>query len=288
MKIEITLPNGFKETEISTLLEKQWLVPKKVRHFLRTGQNVAVNAQTVKFHETATGGDKITLTFDDGNYPTPSIEHGDAELITPLFEDEHLLIVNKPVGMKTHPNDPGEEGTLLNHVAAYLAQTDTIPYVVHRLDRDTSGAILFAKNPFILPILSRMLEAKAIKRTYQAVASRAITQKEMTINKRITKDRHDSRKRMVSDVAGQEAITHVTCDHIGENCSYVYCVLETGRTHQIRVHLASIGHPIMGDPLYHPQPDRAARLMLHAYELSLVHPLTQESITVQALPSLWA
>lgn len=287
MEYTLTLPENFESMDLASLLETVWLVPRKVRHFLRTRRNVLVNNQVLPFHEQVNAGDIITLIFEDTDYKQPEIALGSIKNVTVLFEDDHLIIVNKPYGMKTHPNTPEENHTLLNHVAAYLEPVNQLPYVVHRLDKDTSGAIVFAKNPFILPILGRMLEAKDITRIYQALVSGQLDEGRFTINKKITTDRHDKRKRIVSTTHGQEAITHVTVEKSENNQAYVLCVLETGRTHQIRVHLESIGHPIMGDTLYNPRPQQAPRLMLHAKTLQLVHPFTNELITVQAEPGLW-
>lgn len=287
MEVKLTLPDNTETTELRELLEETWLVPRKVRHLLRTRKNVAVNGEVTPFHLEVKAGDTITLTFEDSDYGQPELEMGNADLVTVLFEDEHMLIVNKPYGMKTHPNQPSENETLLNHVAAYLAPQNLSPYVVHRLDKETSGAILIAKSPFVLPILGRMLEAREIKRTYQGIASGSMKQTYLTINKKIGRDRHDKRKRLVSDHQGQTAITHVTVEETSNTQSFVSCVLETGRTHQIRVHLQSIGHPLVGDPLYNPRPQEADRLMLHARSLSLVHPFTKELIDVKAEPGLW-
>lgn len=287
MEVNLILPDATETTELRELLEETWLVPRKVRHLLRTRKNVAINGETAPFHSFVKAGDTITLRFEDSDYDKPDLQLGQASLVSVLFEDEHLLIVNKPYGMKTHPNQPTESDTLLNHVAAYLAPQELSPYVVHRLDKETSGAILIAKNPFILPILGRMLEAREIKRTYQGIASGAIKQTYLTINKKIGRDRHDKRKRLVSDHQGQMAITHVTVEQTTNNQSFVSCVLETGRTHQIRVHLQSIGHPLIGDPLYNPRPQEANRLMLHARSLALQHPFTKERIDVNADPGLW-
>ncbi|WP_086314470.1 23S rRNA/1915/1917 synthase [Enterococcus sp. 7F3_DIV0205] len=286
MELSIQLPKNFKEQTVRELLEQEWLVPRKVRHFLRTRKNVSINGESALFHFPVKGGDIVTLQFEPEDYPTPTILLGNKLNIEVLFEDEHLIILNKPIGMKTHPNQPDEHDTLLNHLAAYLAPKNQIPYVVHRLDKETSGAILFAKNPFVLPILGRLLESKQIYRRYQAVVSGNLKES-LTIRKKIGRDRHDRRKRVVDERRGDIAVTHVDIDSYVKqsNQTTVYCVLETGRTHQIRVHLASMGHPIIGDPLYHPKPN--GRLLLHAYELHLTHPFTGEVIVAIAKPSLW-
>ncbi|MEI5993719.1 RluA family pseudouridine synthase [Candidatus Enterococcus mansonii] len=286
MDLSIQLPKNFKEQTVRELLEEEWLVPRKVRHFLRTRKNVSINGEPALFHFPVKSGDIITLQFESEDYPTPALLLGNEAKVEVLFEDEHLIILNKPIGMKTHPNQPDEEDTLLNHLAAYLAPKKQTPYVVHRLDKETSGAILFAKNPFVLPILGRLLESKQIYRRYQAVISGNLKES-LTIRKKIGRDRHDRRKRVIDERRGDMAVTHIEVESFDDQMNHtnVYCVLETGRTHQIRVHLASIGHPIMGDPLYHPKPN--GRLMLHAYELHLTHPFTGETIMAVAEPSLW-
>ncbi|MGF2941377.1 RluA family pseudouridine synthase [Enterococcus xiangfangensis] len=283
MKFTMTLPQQFTEMTVKDLLEKEWLVPRKVRHFIRTRKGLLINGATCHFQDLVHPGDRITVILETSDYPERQILLGDPSLITVLYEDEHLIIVNKPAGMKTHPNQPIEQDTLLNHLAAYLAP-DHQPHVVHRLDKETSGAILFAKNPFVLPILGRLLEQKVIFRRYQALVHGKLT-KNLTINKKIGRDRHDRRKRRIDPKGGKPAVTHVQIARSFSNQTAIFCQLETGRTHQIRVHLASIGHPLVGDPLYS-QADRQ-RLMLHAYELHLTHPFTDQVISVQALPGLW-
>lgn len=280
MELTISLPENQPDTTIRTLLEDEWLIPRKVRHFLRTRKNVRLNQQPVMFHDIARAKDVITLYFEDDDYPKPIISLGQADKVSILFEDEHIIIVDKPAGVKTHPNQPNETDTLFNHVAAYLVTQNQVPYVVHRLDKETSGAIVFAKNPIVLPILGRMLEKKEITRLYEAEIDGQLTSPSLTINKKIGRDRHDRRKRIVDSRNGQHAITHVTVNQTMSRTSWVTCQLETGRTHQIRVHLAAIGHPIMGDPLYHPRPNARKRLQLHAKQLSLQHPFTKKLIDV--------
>lgn len=283
MKFTMTLPEQTTKMTVKDLLEQEWLVPRKVRHFIRTRKGILINGEPCHFQTFVQSGDVITLTLEASDYPARNILLGDEKKIRVLYEDEHLIIVNKPYGMKTHPNQPDEKDTLLNHLAAYLAP-DFQPHVVHRLDKETSGAILFAKNSFVLPILGRLLEQKKIYRRYQAVVYGTI-KKDLTINQKIGRDRHDRRKRRIDPKGGKTAVTHVTVAKKNENQTAVFCQLDTGRTHQIRVHLASIGHPLVGDPLYSRNP--SGRLMLHAYELHLQHPFTNQEIAVQALPGLW-
>ncbi|EOT40933.1 MULTISPECIES: RluA family pseudouridine synthase [Enterococcus] len=284
MEYTITLPTSQKEMTIRQLLEKEWLVPRKVRHFLRIRKNVRKNGEPVMFHELCCAGDRITLVIEPEDYTYQEVALGNAKKVVVLYEDDHLLVANKSAGIKTHPNQPTEKDTLLNDVAAYLAPKGQRPYVVHRLDKETSGVILFAKNPLVLPILGRLLEQKHIYRQYQAIVSGNLNHA-TTINKKIGRDRHDRRKRIIDEKNGQTAITHVTVFQAGKH-SQIYCQLETGRTHQIRVHLKSIGHPIVGDPLY--GKEQASRLMLHALKMHLEHPFTKEKLVITASPGLWA
>ena len=250
-------------------------IPRKTKHFLRMQKRVTVNKTIVPFHHLVTKGDQITINFDDNLYEQPHILLGDATKIKPLYEDEHLIIVNKPIHLKTHPNEPTENYTLLNNLAAYLQPQKQIPYVVHRLDMETSGCVLFAKNPIVLPILSRMLENKEINRTYEAIVQGNLN-KDLTINKPIGRHPNDQRKRSIDFKKGQKAITHVQILKSEKNHTRIECHLETGRTHQIRVHLASIQHPILGDPLYNNIHDQ--RLFLHAKKLNFTHPFTKKPI----------
>ena len=276
MTLHVEIINPHPATTVKDLLETKLLIPRKIRHFLRTKKHVLINGEAINWQSPVEKGDKISLTFDREDYPEKIIPMGNANLIEPLYEDQHLIVVNKPEGMKTHGNEPTEIA-LLNHVSAYCGQTC---YVVHRLDMETSGAVLFAKNPFILPILNRLLEDKKIQRQYWALAEGKFQTKETVYNDKIGRDRHDRRKRVVDPRKGQVAYTTVTRLKTFKGASLVNCQLKTGRTHQIRVHLAHHGHAILGDPLYSHR--TASRLMLHAHTLSFTHPLTLEEITVKA------
>ncbi|HEP1832810.1 TPA: RluA family pseudouridine synthase [Streptococcus suis] len=276
MKIDIRIPQAFPQLTVKEALEDYFLIPRKIRHFLRTKKQVRVNGELINWQSPITAGDLLELTFDQEDYPEKSIPLGQANLVEELYQDEHLIIVNKPEGMKTHGNEPTEIA-LLNHVSAYVGQTC---YVVHRLDMETSGAILFAKNPFILPILNRLLEDKVIYRDYLALCQGQLKKTDWTITDKIGRDRHDRRKRVVDNRKGQTALTQVRRLKTLGKSSLVSCRLLTGRTHQIRVHLAHHGHALIGDPLY--SRVAAPRLMLHAQKLSLTHPLTLKEISVEA------
>ncbi|BBP09009.1 pseudouridine synthase [Streptococcus sp. 116-D4] len=219
------------------------------------------------------------MTFDEEEYPEKEIPWGNPNLVQEIYQDQHLIIVNKPEGIKTHGNQPNEIA-LLNHVSAYVGQTC---YVVHRLDMETSGLVLFAKNPFILPILNRLLEKKEIAREYWALVDGNINKKELVFKDKIGRDRHDRRKRIVDRKNGQYAETHVSrLKQFPNKTSLVRCKLKTGRTHQIRVHLSHHNLPILGDPLYNSKL-KTSRLMLHAFRLSFTHPLTLEKLSFTAL-----
>lgn len=208
MTLHVEIINPYPATTVKELLETKLLIPRKIRHFLRTKKHVLINGETINWQSPVKKGDRISLTFDTEDYPNKTIPMGDANLVKPLYEDSHLIVVNKPEGMKTHGNEPTEIA-LLNHVSAYCGQTC---YVVHRLDMETSGAVLFAKNPFILPILNRLLEDKMIQRQYWALTEGKFQTKKTVYKDKIGRDRHDRRKRVVDPQKGRVRIqpSHVS------------------------------------------------------------------------------
>ena len=193
MKFTFVIPDSLPEMTVKIFLEEQLLIPRKIRHFLRIKKHILINQEEVHWHQTVKAGDECQLIFDEEDYPTKEIVWGNPNLVQEVYQDQHLIIVNKPEGMKTHGNQP-DEIALLNHVTAYVGQTC---YVVHRLDKETSGLVLFAKNPFILPILNRLLEKKEISREYWALVEGKIGTKELVFRDKIGRDRHDRRKRVV-------------------------------------------------------------------------------------------
>lgn len=280
---ELIVPSEWQGLTSEQLFSKIWHAPKRHTHSLRMNKEVWLNGQPVIWTEPLNKDDRLRIKlFSDADFGViPS--YMDIHI---LYEDDHLLIVDKPAGMNTHPNVPEQMDTLANGVAFHLQAKGEFRQVkhIHRLDRDTSGVILFAKHPFVGSLLDKMLEERQIKRTYTALVQGKMPFKKGTINEPIGRDRHHPTKRRVSP-SGQTAITHYEVIENQKDISLIQCQLDTGRTHQIRVHLSHIGHPIIGDSLYG-NTSVKERLFLHATELNFVHPLTLETIQVTS-PANW-
>ncbi len=233
----------------------------------------------------------------DPNRPRPETA---ARRIRVLYEDRHILILDKPAGLLTQPTPAREPDTLLERAGRYLARTrgGARPYVgiVHRLDRDTSGVILIVCSPKALRPFQALFRAHTIERRYLTVVEGAVEPARGTINLPLVADRGDGR-RGVARIAGQgvSAVTHYeVLRHFGAASTLVACRLETGRTHQIRIHLAESGYPVVSDVVYRPA-DRPAfpfpfsRQALHAEALGFIHPFTGAGLRVEApLPSDFA
>ncbi|MDF2721235.1 MAG: RluA family pseudouridine synthase [Paenibacillus sp.] len=200
-----------------------------------------------------------------------------------LYEDDFSLVVNKPIGVEVHPSVQGQRGTLAHAVAAYYEATGQQCRVrhIHRLDKDTTGPVLYAKNEFAHYEYDKAMREKHIERLYIAVAEGPFEQRKGKIDKPIGQDRHHSTRRRVSET-GEPAVTWYEVAETFLNHTLVRLRLETGRTHQIRVHLSSINHPLAGDGMYGGGRKYIHRQALHGEKLIWHHPWTNERIEVQA------
>ncbi|WP_341357725.1 RluA family pseudouridine synthase [Rossellomorea sp. y25] len=276
---ELLIPDKWKNVTIETILRNHWQAPKKLIHSMRMKGDIKVNGASISWTQPLSPGDALQLHLFKGvEYDVPPT-YGEIDV---LFEDDHLIVVNKPAGIDTHPNHPDETDSLANLVAFhYQARGESCRVMhIHRLDHDTSGAIIFAKHPLSKAILDRLLTERQIKRTYHALVHGRLKQKNGTISEPIGRDRHHNTRRRVSP-SGQDAVTHYKVLEYKNTYTLVEVQLDTGRTHQIRVHMSHIGHPLVGDTLYGGKPI-FKRHALHAARISFLHPLTDEWIECEA------
>jgi 23S rRNA pseudouridine1911/1915/1917 synthase len=200
-----------------------------------------------------------------------------------LYEDDYTLVVNKPAGVEVHPSVKGQRGTLAHAVAAYYEHTGQACRVrhIHRLDKETTGPVLYAKNELAHYVFDLAMREKRIARVYVALAEGVVAEPKGVIRAPIGADRHHSTRRRVSET-GEPAVTHYeVIEHFADH-TLVRLRLETGRTHQIRVHLAHLGHPIAGDGLYGGHRPYMRRQALHGAQLVWLHPWTSERMEVRA------
>ncbi|MCI5496573.1 MAG: RluA family pseudouridine synthase [Roseburia sp.] len=209
-----------------------------------------------------------------------------------LYEDNDVLVVNKPKGMVVHPAPGHYEDTLVNavlyHCRDNLSGINGVlrPGIVHRIDKDTTGALIVCKNDKAHQKIADQLRAHTITRSYRAIVYNNFSEDEGMINAPIGRHPTNRKKRMVTEKNSKEAITHYkVLDHLNHKFNYIECRLETGRTHQIRVHMSHIGHPLLGDEVYGPINSKFKNLQgqtLHAATIGFIHPTTEEYMEFSA------
>ena len=265
-------------------------VPELSRSYIQKlikEKNVKVNSVVIKSNYKVAKGDQIQITIPDLTEPDILPENIPLDI---LYEDEDVLIVNKPTGMVVHPAAGHYRGTLVNAVMAHCGDSLSgingvmRPGIVHRIDKDTTGALLVCKNDIAHRDLAEQLKCHSIRRRYRAVVQGNLKEDEGTIEGPIGRHPTDRKKMAINHKNGKDAITHYkVLERFGE-ATYVECRLETGRTHQIRVHMASIGHPLLGDTVYGSSrnPYHLEGQALHAMILGFVHPITGEYLEFEA------
>ena len=270
------------------------LLPKSLMYKYLRLKRIKLNGKRCEISTRLTAGDVVEMYIGDEFFDTaPEESFRFAGPMVPIvYEDEHLLGVNKPKGMVVHPAPGHYEDTLVNavlyHCRDNLSGINGVlrPGIVHRIDKDTTGALIVCKNDKAHQKIADQLRAHTITRSYRAIVYNNFSEDEGMINAPIGRHPTNRKKRMVTEKNSKEAITHYkVLDHLNHKFNYIECRLETGRTHQIRVHMSHIGHPLLGDEVYGPANSKFKNLQgqtLHAATLGFIHPTTEEYMEFSA------
>lgn len=258
-----------------------------LQKLLKEGR-VSVNGQPVKSNYKVSGGEIITLEVPEAVEPEIVPEELELDI---LYEDKDIILINKPKGMVVHPAAGHYTGTLVNGLMAHcredLSGINGVmrPGIVHRIDMDTTGVLIVCKNDASHNAIAEQLKVHSITRKYYAIVHGVIKEEEGTVNAPIGRHPTDRKRMSINEKNGKEAVTHYRVIRRYRRFSYIECQLETGRTHQIRVHMASIGHPLLGDQVYGPSKCPFTGLQgqtLHAGVLGIQHPSTGEYMEFHA------
>ena len=267
--------------KVLTSLEPE-ITRSQLKNLINDG-HVTVNGQAVKPKYKVQAGDKISLVKPEPQSLELTPENIPLDIV---YEDDDVIVVNKPQGMVVHPA-PGHPNHTLVNALLYHSPLSTIngtfrPGIVHRIDKDTSGLLMVAKNDLAHQSLAEQLRNKTNKREYLALVYGQIKEDEGTIDAPLGRNPQDRKKQAVVK-GGRHAVTHFKVMKRYDNFTLVKCILETGRTHQIRVHMKYIGHPLVGDPLYGPRKVIGKDgQFLHAALLGFKHPRTGEEMVFEA------
>ena len=248
---------------------------------------VTVGEKPVKKNYKTAEGDCICIMLDE---PKPVDILPEDISLDIVYEDEHLLVVNKPKGMVVHPAPGHESGTLVNALMFHCGDDlsgingELRPGIVHRIDKNTSGLLAVAKSDIAHAGLSEQIKEHSFTREYLAICYGNIKEDERTIDAPIGRHKVDRKRMCVTQLNSRNAVTHIKVLERYNGFTYILCRLETGRTHQIRVHMAHIGHPIAGDDVYGPSKviTELGGQCLHAYKLGFIHPVTGEYLEFTA------
>ena len=277
---------------ILQFLKKKLYTDKAIIALKKTPEGILRNGIWAYVNEKLSSGDILTINL---------VEESVSDNIVPeklnidiVYEDEDILVINKPYDMPIHPSQNHYTGTLANALAYYFKEQgkEFVFRCVNRLDKDTSGLTIVCKNQLAGGILSDMVSRREIKRTYLAICEDDGTLlDEGTIDAPIARKEGSTIERMVDYTHGERAVTHykVLERNLAKGLSLIQLELETGRTHQIRVHMSYIGHPLIGDGLYGNQDSKANKFIdrqaLHSYSLEFIHPVTMEKVNLlQEIP----
>lgn len=267
------------------IAEKQELSRVAVQRLIEEG-NILVNGKKAKPSYAVQVGDEVIIQIPEAKETDLKPQDIPLDII---YEDNDIIVVNKAKGMVVHPAVGNPDGTLVNAIMAHCKGNlsgiggELRPGIVHRLDKDTSGLLIIAKNDKAHLRISEQIQNRQVKKTYLALVKGIVPENEATIKMPIGRSTKD-RKKMAVTPKGKEAITHFKVLERFEKYTYLEVNIETGRTHQIRVHMAEIGHPVVGDMVYSNGKNEfnIEGQMLHAYRLEFKHPITEKEMCLEA------
>ncbi|MEE1315531.1 MAG: RluA family pseudouridine synthase [Faecalimonas sp.] len=288
MRHEIEVLDGQEGLRIDKFLSEEFsTLSRSYLQKLIKEDFVTVNDVPVKANYKLHAADKVVLMEPDLKEPDILAEDLPLDI---LYEDADLLIVNKPKGMVVHPSAGHYSGTLVNalmyHCKEDLSGINGVlrPGIVHRIDMDTTGSLVVCKNDTAHQMIAEQLKEHSIKRIYYAIVHGVLKDDAGTVNAPIGRHPIERKKMSINQKNGKEAVTHYRVLERFRNYTYIECQLETGRTHQIRVHMASIGHPLLGDTIYGPKhcPFTLQGQTLHAKTIGITHPTSGRYLEVEA------
>ena len=264
--------------------------PEQTRSYLQRlikEENVLVNGRSVKTGYQLSPGDEVSVNLPEPKELDIAPQRMDLDIV---YEDEDVILINKPKGMVVHPAPGHTTDTLVNgllyHCQGHLSGINGVarPGIVHRIDRDTTGILIVCKNDLSHNSIAVQLKEHSITRRYRALVHGNLKDDRGTVEGPIGRHPVDRKKMAINERNGKPAVTHYKVLERFGNYTYIECVLETGRTHQIRVHMASIGHPLVGDEVYGPAkcPFKLQGQCLHAMVLGFIHPRTGEYMEFSA------
>ena len=280
MATEILLSN-VDGVRLDAFISSELDISRSLAAELIDGGKVTVNGKPAKKSNKVMTGNEVSVELPELSEPEALPEDIPLDIV---YEDDDLLVVNKPKGMVVHPAPGNPDGTLVNallyHCKGSLSGINGVmrPGIVHRIDKDTSGLLIVAKNDSAHRSLAEQIKEHSFTREYRAVVYGNLKQDNGTVNAPIGRDPKNRQRMAIVYVNSKPAVTHYEVLQRFEGFTYIKCRLETGRTHQIRVHMASLGHPIAGDPVYGPKKviTKLQGQCLHAGLIGFIHPKTKE------------
>ena len=281
MKLSYTIKSNEHFDNIKEVLKTKFEISDRLLLKLKKNNLIFLNNTVANIKSPVNSHDVVEISLD---YPEDNTNIIPVKMdLKIIFEDDWLLVLNKPAGYPIHPSMQHYEDSISNGVRYYFDSINLHKKIrpVNRLDKDTSGLVIFAKNEYIQECLVRQMKSGVLKKEYIAICEGILPHAKGTINAPIARKENSIIERCI-DESGDVAITHYDVLKSNDSMSVVHLILETGRTHQIRVHMAHIGNPIIGDTLYGHNSKLINRQALHSNKISFIHPITKEQINLTA------